>query len=219
MLMTCRLRLVRRRSRPLGHNSGRAWRGALVRQRPPHERCLHRRLVRRWRRRRGLWRRHELTVAAIRRRITVLSQRCTAVGVGVRRWCRRGSKHGAACALPFCTVHADPRVMGRRGRTPMLRCRSESGGGSGRGAVRRRHDCGAFFRLHGSFETAAGPLPCRCVEIRHRLCYRLQAPAVMRVPCPCPPRPHHWPLITSPPLLPLTPTCTDGKGQASSPRK
>jgi hypothetical protein len=78
-----------------------------------------------------------------------------------RRWCRRGSKHGAACALTFCTVHADPRVMGRRGRTPMLRCPrgSESGGGSGHGAVRRRHDCGALFRLHGSFETAAGPLP------------------------------------------------------------
>ena len=135
MLMTCRLRLVRRRPRPLGHDSGssRAWRGALVRQRP-----LHRRLV--WRRR-GLWRRHEIrheltVVAAIRRLITVLSQRCTDVGVGVgpcyrvqpslriprRRW-----------HVPACTVHAVPRVMGRRGRTPMLRCRSESGGGSGRG--------------------------------------------------------------------------------------
>ena len=121
MLMTCRLRLVRRRPRPLGHDSGssRAWRGALVRQRP-----LHRRLV--WRRR-GLWRRHEIrheltVIAAIRRLITVLSQRCTDVGVGVgpcyrvqpfllprrRRW------HG-----PACTVHAVPRVMGRRGRTPI----------------------------------------------------------------------------------------------------
>ena len=179
MLMTCRLRLVRRRSHPLGHNSGRAWRGALVRQRP-----LHRRLV--WRRR-GLWRRHGIrhaltVVAAIRRLITVLSKRCTDVGVGVgpcyrvqpslriprRRW-----------HVPACTVHAVPRDMGRRGRTPMLRCRSESGGSSGRG-VRRRHDCGVF-RLQGSFETAAGPLPCPCVVIRHRLCYRPQAPAVMRV--------------------------------------
>ena len=46
--------------------------------------------------------------------------------------------------VPACTVHAVPRVMGRRGRTPMLRCRSESGGGSG---VRRRHDCGVFRLL------------------------------------------------------------------------
>ena len=36
---------------------------------------------------------------------------------------------------------------------------------------------GRFFRLHGSFETAAGPLPCPCVVIRHRLCYRPQVPA------------------------------------------
>ena len=182
MLMTCRLRLVRRRPRPLGHDSGsgRAWRGALVRQRP-----LHRRLV--WRRR-GLWRRHEIrheltVVAAIRRLITVLSQRCTDVGVGGVGPCyrvqpfllpRRRRWHG-----PACTVHAVPRVMGRRGRTPMLRCRSESGGGSGRG-VRRRHDCGVF-RLHGSVETAAGPLHCVCVVIRHRLCYRPQVPAVLSV--------------------------------------
>ena len=180
MLMTCRLRLVRRRPRPLGHDSGsgRAWRGALVRQRP-----LHRRLV--WRRR-GLWRRHGIrhaltVVAAIRRRIMVLSQRCTDVGVGVGPCQRVGPSllPRRRWRVPACTVHAVPRDMGRRGRTPMLRCRSESGGGSGRG-VRRRHDCGVF-RLHGSVETAAGPSPCVCVVIRHRLSYMPLNPAVMRV--------------------------------------
>ena len=129
---------------------------------------------------RGVSRRHkQLVVAAIRRRITVLSHRCTAGGVGVQRWCRRGSRHWAACCLD------GPRAMGgRRGCTPMLRCRSESGGGGGGGGGsgrRRRHDCGALLGLHGSFEAAAGPLPCPWVEIRHRLCFRPQAPAVLRV--------------------------------------
>ena len=55
-----------------------------------------------------------------------------------------------------------PRAMGgRRGCTPTLRCRSESGGGGGGGGSgrRRRHDCGALLGLHGSFEAAADPLP------------------------------------------------------------
>ena len=82
---------------------------------------------------------------------------------------------------------------------PCCDCRSESGGGggSGRGAVRRRHDCGALFRLHGSFETAAGPLPFHCVEIRDRLCYRLQAPAVMRVHDSSP-SPTIWNIVAKP---------------------
>ena len=91
------------------------WRGALVTHAPRHERCLlHRRLVRRWQRR-GLSRRHELTVvAAIRRRIAVLSHRCTASGVGVQQWRRRGSRHWAACCLD------GPRAMGEAPR-PLVR--------------------------------------------------------------------------------------------------
>ena len=54
-------------------------------------------------------------------------------------------------------------IQGSWAGVDALPCRSESGGGgSGRGAVRRRHDCGALLRLHGSLPwRLALPAPCR----------------------------------------------------------
>ena len=141
--------LMRRRPHRLG--SGRAFRAAVVWRRPLHRRLLV------WRRR-GLWRRHrtrrELTVAltavAAIRLITVRRRRCLVDGGRHGLW--RGAALLASELRLLMAVDIGLQLMDRlAGELWHL-----PGCGLWLRAGRPHH---TVFRLHGSVEAAADPLP------------------------------------------------------------